>query len=543
MEVFQRADSQPDAQRGYLRFIEHMVKIIGEWLKGHALQRVSDRQSLLQSVDQFARLVHDNLDLRDTVYTIANEGRRLVECDRVSVAVVRGRKARVKAISGQDTIENRSNIVAALNDLATRVVRSGEPLWYDGSTEDLPPQIEEAVENYIDQSHGRTVAVLPIYQPEKTIQGDVLTARNEASESNRRGGVIGALIVEQIETQLDRPTLQGRVDLVYEHSCRALSNSLAHSGIFLMPLWKFLDRALWMFRGSALPKTLGILGLLAAALVAAWWVQIDFDLKGNGQLKPMIQKDIFAQVDGEIEQVHVSHGDAVEEGQPIIAMKNRDLEVEIQNLSGQYNQAVARARSLENSLSMSGLTDADKRQLSGEQAEVVQQLSNFKSQLVILLEKKQKLIRTSPIRGVVTTWDVEEKLVARPVVTGQLLLTVADLTREWEVEVLMPEKRMKHLDAAFSRAAADYLPCEFILKTDPEKKHIGKLYRSAVHQRAEVSGEEGATVKLRVIPDSMEGIIPRPGAEVIADVKCGKASFAWVWLYQPIEFLRSYVFF
>ncbi|MFN9914345.1 MAG: hypothetical protein ACK53L_17280, partial [Pirellulaceae bacterium] len=101
----------------------------------------------------------------------------------------------------------------------------------------------------------------------------------------------------------------------------------------------------------------------------------------------------------------------------------------------------------------------------------------------------------------------------------------------------------KHLDAAFSRAAADYLPCEFILKTDPEKKHIGKLYRSAVHQRAEVSGEEGATVKLRVIPDSMEGIIPRPGAEVIADVKCGKASFAWVWLYQPIEFLRSYVFF
>ncbi|MFN9912528.1 MAG: hemolysin D, partial [Pirellulaceae bacterium] len=259
-----------DAQRGYLRFIEHMVKIIGEWLKGHALQRVSDQQSLLQSVDQFARLVHDNLDLRDTVYTIANEGRRLVECDRVSVAVVRGRKARVKAISGQDTIENRSNIVAALNDLATRVVRSGEPLWYDGSTEDLPPQIEEAVENYIDQSHGRTVAVLPIYQPEKTIQGDVLTARNEASESNRRGGVIGALIVEQIETQLDRPTLQGRVDLVYEHSCRALSNSLAHSGIFLMPLWKFLDRALWMFRGSALPKTLGILGLLAAALVAAW---------------------------------------------------------------------------------------------------------------------------------------------------------------------------------------------------------------------------------------------------------------------------------
>ncbi len=208
----------------------------------------------------------------------------------MSVAIVKGRSARIKAISGQDTIENRSNIVASLNNLATRVVRSGEPLWYDGATEDLPPQIEEAVEDYIDQSHGRTIAVLPIYRPEKTIEGDVLTARNVSPENRHRGPAIGALIVEQIETQIDQGTLQGRVDLVYEHSCRAIANSMAHSDLFLMPVWRFLDRATWMFRGSALPKTLAILGLLTVALLAALLVQIDFDLKGNGTLKPIEQK-------------------------------------------------------------------------------------------------------------------------------------------------------------------------------------------------------------------------------------------------------------
>ena len=51
--------------------------------------------------------------------------------------------------------------MAALNQLATRVVAAGEPLWHDGSTEDLPPQIEEALEDYVDQSYGRNVAVLP----------------------------------------------------------------------------------------------------------------------------------------------------------------------------------------------------------------------------------------------------------------------------------------------------------------------------------------------------------------------------------------------
>jgi hypothetical protein len=543
MEIFQRGDSQPDAQRGYLRFIDHMAKLIAEWLKGHALQKVSDRQDLLAGVDQFARLVHDNLDLRDTAYTIANEGRRLVECDRVSVAIVKGRSAKVKAISGQDTIENRSNIVAALNNLATRVVRSGEALWYDGTTDDLPPQIEEAVEDYVDQSHGRTVAVLPIYRPEKTVDGDVLTQRNVSPESRHRGPVIGALIIEQIETQLDRNALQGRVDLVYEHSCRALSNSLAHSSIFMMPVWRFLDRMFWMFRGSALPKTLGIIGLVIAALIAALMVPIDFDLKGNGELKPLVQKDIFAQVDGEIEKVHVSHNSIVQAGQPVVTMRNRDLDLELKGLLGQYEQAKARRTSLESTLNIKDLQASDRLQVSSELTETRQQLISLESQIETLLEKKSKLVKTSPIDGVVTTWDVEKKLTARPVVTGQLLLNVADLTQDWEVEVLMPEKRMKHLDAAFANATEDFLPCEFILKTDPEKKHTGKLMRSAVHQRAEVSGDEGATVKLRVIPDTMEGIGRRAGSEVICDVKCGKASFAWVWLYQPIEFLRSYVFF
>jgi len=93
LEVFQRADTPPDAQRGYLRFVEHMSKLIGDWIKGHTLQEVSTRQELWQQSDQFARLVHDNLDLKDTAFTIANEGRRLIDCDRVSVAIMKGGKA------------------------------------------------------------------------------------------------------------------------------------------------------------------------------------------------------------------------------------------------------------------------------------------------------------------------------------------------------------------------------------------------------------------------------------------------------------------
>jgi hypothetical protein len=552
IEIFQRPDSAPDAQRGYLKFVEHMAKLVGDWIKGHTLQEVSNRQELWQQSDQFARLVHDNLDLKDTAFTIANEGRRLIDCDRVSVAVMKHGKAKVIAISGQDSIENRSNTVQALNTLATRVVLSGEPLWYDGSTEDLPPQIEEAIEDYVDISHGRTVTVLPIRQPERKTEGDVLAQRNESNEARIRRNIIGALIVEQIETQLNRPTLEGRVDLVYEHACRALSNSQDHSNIFFMPVWKFLDRCLWMFRGSALPRTLAILGLVASAIAAMFLVPLDFDLQGNGKLKATIERQVFAHTDGEVEQVLVDHGVQVEANQPLVVMRNTELDHQIEMTRGQLIQSQSQAYELKRLLNdNTRLTDADRTRYDQDVKQAEQEVLNRSEELKILLQRKDDLQRLSPIRGIVTTWDVRKVLNARPVVTGQVLMTIADPEGPWEIEVLMPEKRMRYLDHGFATESKkdpdgkEYLDVEIILRTAPETKYYGKLYRDGVGQRAELDAEDGAVVKLRCIPndETLLQITRRPGVQVMADVKCGKRSVAFVCFYEVIEWIRANVLF
>ena len=548
LEVMQRPDSPAEAQRGYLRFLEHMTKLMGEWIQGHALQQVSNRQEMWQQSDQFARLVHDNLDLNDTAYTIANEGRRLIECDRVSVAMLKGGKLKVIAISGQDTIENRSNIVQSLSNLATKVVRSGEPLWYDGSMEDLPPQIEEAIEDYVDLSHGRTITVLPIRQPERKIEGDVLAARSETSETRMRRDIIGALIVEQIETQISRQVLEGRVDLVYEHACRALSNSLSHSQILFMPVWRFLDKMTWMFRGSALPKTSVILGLISLAVIALFVVPVDFDLEGNGKFKPGDEKQVFAHVDGEVTGVFVKHGDLVEAGAPLLQLKNPDLEQQISSVSGDQKIAWTRYNNAKDAQSKSGLTPAEKIKNQQDIAETETTIKAKDEQLALLYEKKQKLLRVTPISGKVTTWDVEKVLNARPVVTGQLLMTIFNPNADWQIEILMPEKRMRFLDLALQEAEAknqSYLDVKFILMTDPSVNHYGKLYFDGVSQRAELDAEDGAVVKLRCIPDreAMKLIKRYPDARVIADVKCGKRSAAFVWFHEVVEWVRANVWF
>ena len=547
IEIFQRPDSAPNIQKGYLRFLEQMASLIGDWLKGATLRQVSDRQEMWQQADHFARLVHDNLDLRDTAFTIANEGRQLIGCDRVSVAIKKGGRCKVQAISGQDSIENRSNIVLALNNLASRVVSAGESLWYDGSVDDLPPQLEEAIEDYVDLSHGRTIAVLPIRRPEKVIEGDVHSKEAVQREDLSAREIIGALIVEQIESQVPNDVMRSRVDLVYEHTARALNNSMSHSDLFMMPVLRAISRATWLFRGSAFPKTMTVLALIGAVLLAMFLIQINMDLESNGSLQPVVQHQVFAHVDGEVKDVFVDHGETVKAGQLLLTLQNRDLEIEITSLEGQRDETRETINNLNFVTSNSNLATREQRlenmRATGQLNEAKKRLETLDAQIALQNLNRDRLNVVSPIDGIVMTWDLKRNLRSRPIMKGNVLVTVADPRGDFEVELLMPEKRMKYLDTAMNESTTGSLNVEYKMKTDPSKTHKGVLTKKAIHGRAELDQTEGAIVKLRVKPDSMEGVSRRPGAQLVADVTAGRANAAFVWFHEVIEWIQVNVLF
>ncbi|MBN2292061.1 MAG: hemolysin D, partial [Pirellulales bacterium] len=125
VEIFQRPEAGISTQKGYLRFLMQMCDLACDFLKSRQLRHFSDRQTLWSQLEDFTCLVHASLDPRQTAYMIANEGRRLIECDRVSVAIRHGRKCRIEAVSGQDLFDKRSNTVRLLGELATKVVETG----------------------------------------------------------------------------------------------------------------------------------------------------------------------------------------------------------------------------------------------------------------------------------------------------------------------------------------------------------------------------------------------------------------------------------
>lgn len=542
VEVFQRPGAREATKRGYLRFLMQTCDLAGDYLRGRRLAHLSEKQSLWEQLETFTRSAHESLDLTEAAYTIANEGRRLIGCDRVTVAVKRGSRVRLEAISGQDTFDRRSNVATLLTKVARAVCKTGEDVWYAGDASQLAPQVEKSLDAYVDESHTKNMAILPLVEPE-----DQDAPPEEKAKRKGPPKVLGALVVEQM---VDSSTPEGyrqRVDVVRGHSTTAIANALEHNSLFLLPVWKTLGKATSLFRGRTLPKTLAVIALVTGLLAAGNLYMVPLKLEGEGRLRPVTQLPVFSQIDGQVDQLLVDYDSPVTKGQPVMRLDSLELEAQYEETIGELKQAYAEKETLETISSRPEERD-DARQQAAKLVQVERQIGTLKRQLAILNEKQKLLTVTSPIDGRVVQWKLREQFPpGRPVPQGTPVMDIADPSGDWEVELLMPEKRMGHVTRAWRQAQSDgqALKVEFIPAAKPEDVLEGRVV--SVDTTAESRGEEGNVVKLRVAFDQQEfrRVMPEPkiDAGVTAHVFCGERSFFYYWLHDAWDtFYREVLF-
>ena len=539
VEVFQRAGARTATQRGYLRFLLQICEFAGDYLKGRRLRHLADKQTLWEQLETFTRTANEKLDVRQTAYTIANEGRRLIGCDRVSVAIRHGGRCQIEAVSGQDTFDKRSNVTVLLGKLAGAVVKTGEDVWYSGDASNLAPQVEEALDAYVDESHTKSLAILPLIEP----GGNAELAPDEVA--GRPPRVIGALVVEQMVDTRPPEGFRQRVDVVRNHSSTALTNALEYEGLFLMPVWRAIGKTTRWLLGPALPKTLVISGVVAALLLAACLVPKDFTLEGSGNLRPTVRRHVFAMHDGEVREVLVGDESPVKKGQLLVVQNSRDLDKELESKRGELQRTLAeRDSTMSDLVNDEEMTEADKNQKSAQVAQLNTQAYSLQKQLELLQEEQKLLQVTSPIDGQVVEWRLQENLLGRPVSRGQVLMEVADPQGDWELEVRMPESRMGYITQAWNESGGK-LKVDFILATHPGSPLEGLV--EEIEPSAEVRGDDGNTVLVRVKFDQKmlrdTFAEPKIGATVTARIHCGRRSFAFVWLHDLVDFVRSKILF
>ena len=130
------------------------------------MRQMMSQQRLWNQLEGFTHQIHGSLDLKETAYAVVNDGKRLVACDRLTVALKIAGRTMVEAVSGQEVVEQRSNLVRELTRLCKVVIRSGEDLVYTGNTDGLAPDIRDALEMYVDESGSKVVVVTLLHKPE-----------------------------------------------------------------------------------------------------------------------------------------------------------------------------------------------------------------------------------------------------------------------------------------------------------------------------------------------------------------------------------------
>jgi hypothetical protein len=548
IEIFQRADGPLQVQQGYLRFLVQMCELAGDFLKSHQLRHFSDRQVLWSRLEDFTRTVHSSLDPLETAYTIANEARRLIECDRVSVAIRKGKHCKIEAISGQDVFDKRSNTVYLLGRLASAVVATGEPVWYAGDTRDLAPQVEVAVQEYVDDAHSKMIAILPLGRPKPHEDA-------EQHEKEDAEGPVGALIVEQIEDNRVAPAMTQRIDVVCRHSSVAMANAVEHQSLFLMPLWRALGKSKFIVQARTLPKTIMVVVAVLVVLLILFLWPADFDLHAKGTLEAVNRRDVYAAADGTIYEFGkdvsgkpIEHGSIVKKGQLLLKLHSNDVAQHQSEIEGQVAVERQQVADLSHELTTNPVMKPDDRaRLNGQLVEAQTKLLSLIAQSEIHKAKAADLEVYCPIDGQIVTWDLKNRLENRSVKAGLELLRVAETDGDWELELHMSEDRMGHIMRAANRSAEEGrgpLPVYYILATEPGKTEHGTVKRIAMGAEIKEK-DEGNVVDITVAIDKhdIDPVNLRAGATVTGKVYCGRASLGYVWFHDLFAFIQAKVLF
>lgn len=549
LEVWQDADRNPLAMRGFLQFLVEMAKLAGNYLRNQRSRQIQGQQQLLLKLEGFLRQIHGSLNPTEVAYFVANEGRRLIECDRVSVAQRLDRKTKVLSISGADVVEKRSNLVVLMRDLFEAVLKWGEKLVYNGvKDESLPPDVLETLDAYLAESNSKLLVVLPL--------------RDEREADSKVPGR-AALSIECFEPSGTPDLLISRLDVVGKHCTSALYNAVEHERTPLRFLWKPLAKLQDGLGG----KTRAIIWSCVALFITIFFLMIvvPYPLKmdAEGALVPRERRWVYSPVEGHVERFAVEEGGQVEPTQNMVLMYDVNLELKLINLTKDIETATKEIQAL-NSQFGQAPTDEERNRISSEKRKQEALRDLKKKELNSLRERTNSEERPGyfwlkcplPVSGTILNYGFRENLTNKFVKPTDPLLRVGHKEGPWEVEMKVPQKHIGQILQAFDPKKPDQeLDVDLLVLSSPTHVFKGKLARNKIAGEATPNRDdnnEAEPVVLALVRIDGDGILEGErvrddlrvtDTKVHAKVRCGNRAMGYSLFYGVWEFLYEKVVF
>ncbi|MCB1761076.1 MAG: HlyD family efflux transporter periplasmic adaptor subunit [Gammaproteobacteria bacterium] len=414
----------------------------------------------------------------------------IFQCERVSLAFIKGRQIRLSALSGIATFDPRTQLVQRIEAAMEEALDQSETLLYPSPGNGAGGVLRAHAELCGDHQQASVVTVL-LPAGERTI-GAVTLERLQ-------GESFGAKTVEWSETLaavigpvLDLKRREERSPLV--KGANALSSSLA--ALFGR---KYLGFKL-------------LLGAIAAVVASLSILPGTHRVNAPAVVESELRQMLVAPQQGFIREAWARAGDSVRQGELIAALDRDDLDLEAQKwrsergkVEKEYQEALAKR---------------DRALLSVLRARIEQ----IDAELQLVQEKISRTRIEAPFDGVLVSGDLSQSLGA-PVDIGQVLFEVAPMER-YRVALEVDEHEMAGVSAGVEG--------RLIIAALPQSD-----YHFKVDQVVPVAVSNEGRNYFRVEASlSEQSPLLRPGMRGIAKVEVGERDLLWIWTHEVVDRLR-----
>jgi biotin carboxyl carrier protein len=492
------------------------------------------QQQVWVDLEAYTRQVHGSLDLCEVAHLAANQGRLLLGCDQVSLAVRRGRRVAVEAVSGAPAVERRGRLVECMRALFDSVLAWGEKLVYTGARdESLPPAVFKALDAYLVESNSKLLVLLPLRDPRRQGQG-------------RRGQA--AVLAESFDPALTLPQLESRLEVAVPHVASALHNALdyqrASRGWFARCRDRFEEWADGKRSRRAAAVAAGALLVVGALAVFPAPLRVD----AHGHLLPEERQIVYAPLHGRVVEMKTQHGDRVAKDQELLLLEDLGTQLKVEELGMKVTFAEQRLALLGEQLRRAA-GDEDRSALVKERIQQEYELRRAAAERDILLQgsvSPRKAPVTAPLAGKVVTFDAREQLVGKTVKPSDPLLRVARVDGPWEIQLDIPGRHIAPVREALRRSGAAGLEVQLLLASQPLRTYHGRLRWEGLG--GETAVKDNVVVlpaRVEIVDGDLLGELGRTpvNLEVRARIDCGLRPVGRVWFGDLLEFLYEHLWF
>jgi Barrel-sandwich domain of CusB or HlyD membrane-fusion/GAF domain len=358
-----------------------------------ATQEQAEQRKRAATVLELLGLIHRHSQFENSATEFVSTLCQKLGAQRVGIGFVKDDHTKLTAISNIATLKNSAILSRDLALAMDEAIDQASTVVFP-TPRGSEPRVTLAHERFSNRHESANMVTVPILIDEdghRSLVGAICAEYKSAAEITPTS----IELLEQLSSVLG-PVLDNK-----RRASSALS-SLFHSGL------KGQGKSLLKRSNRKL-----IAGVLSAAiLLAMCFFPIQHRVTASARLEGSTQRVMSAAVDGYIAAVHARPGVRIMQGQPLLDLDDRDLQLERRKLEAEYSQTERKYGD--------ALVKEDQSQIAIQQAK----LSQIKAQVATIDDQLQRIKVTAPFDGVVLSGDQSQSLGA-PVKRGDILMTVA----------------------------------------------------------------------------------------------------------------------